>query len=90
MSYASELEVFPRWSRFCKPMRCYQEVDTSKESGYQPQIKKVAAIEDVELRAVRANTMFLQWTRANLAENVRRKALQKVAKTRIDLERSKI
>ena len=40
----------------------------------------------MELRAARANAMFLQWRRANLDKNARRKALNEVAKTRIDLE----
>ena len=33
-----------------------------------------------------SNAMFLEWRQANLAENARRNALNKVSKTRIDLE----
>ena len=40
----------------------------------------------MELRAARSNVMFLEWRRANLDENARRKALNEVAKTGIDLE----
>ena len=50
------------------------------------QVIELSAIEDMELRAARANAMFLQWRRANLDENARGKALNEVAKTRIDLE----
>ena len=43
-------------------------------------------IEDLEARAARSNELFLQWRQARLDENARRKALNEVAKTRIDLE----
>ena len=35
---------------------------------------------------MRGNELFLEWRQANLNENARRKALNEVAKTRIDLE----
>ena len=47
---------------------------------------QLATIEDQAIRATISNTMFLEWRQANLAENARRKALNEVSKTRIDLE----
>ena len=64
------------------------EKDTTREywSPTTSQAGELAAIEDPEVRAMRGNEMFLQWRQANLTENARRKALNEVAKTRIDLE----
>ena len=64
------------------------EKDTAREywSPTTGQAEELAAIVDPEVRAMRGNEMFLQWTQANLTENARRKALNEVAKTRIDLE----
>ena len=44
-------------------------------------------IEDLDIKTARSNELFLQWRQARLDENARRKALNEVAKTRIDLER---
>ena len=38
------------------------------------------------IRTARQNVMFLAWRQAQQAENARRKAMNEVAKTRIDLE----
>ena len=56
------------------------EVDTSREfwGPNADQVIELSANEDMELRAARANAMFLQWRRANLDENARRKALNEV------------
>ena len=50
----------------------------------------VALIEGLEARTARSNELFLQWRQARLDENARRKALNEVAKTRIDFWKSKI
>ena len=64
------------------------EVDTAREY-WTPTVEQniqLATIEDQAIRATISNAMFLEWRQANLAENARRKALNEVAKTRIDLE----
>ena len=64
------------------------EEDTAREY-WTPTVEQniqLATIEDQAIRATISNTMFLEWRQANLAENARRKALNEVSKTRIDLE----
>ena len=48
------------------------EVDTSREfwGPTADHVIELSAIEDMELRAARANAMFLQWRRANLDDVV--------------------
>ena len=63
-------------------------VDTAREY-WTPSVEQaiqLAAIEDQEIRTTMSNAMFLEWRQANLSENARRKALNEVSKTRIDLE----
>ena len=58
------------------------EVDTAREY-WTPSVEQaiqLAAIEDQEIRTTMSNAMFLEWRQANLAENARRKALNKVPK----------
>ena len=64
------------------------EVDTAREywTPTPEQNAVLILIEDLEARAARSNELFLQWRQARLDENARRKALNEVAKTRIDLE----
>ena len=50
------------------------------------QTAALTAIEDAGQRAAAENPMFVAWRKATLEENARRKALNEVAKTRIDLE----
>ena len=63
-------------------------VDTAREywTPTPEQNAELILIEDLEARAARSNELFLQWRQARLDENARRKALNEVAKTRIDLE----
>ena len=63
------------------------EVDTARDYWIPTpeQIAELVLIEDLEARTVRSNELFLQWRQARLDENARRKALNEVAKTRIDL-----
>ena len=56
------------------------EVGTSREY-WRPNVNhefELAAIEDVELRAMSANLIFLERRSANLEENARRNALNKI------------
>ena len=64
------------------------EVDTAREYWIPTpeQNAELVLIEDLEARTARSNELFLQWRQARLDENARRKALNEVAKTRIDLE----
>ena len=50
------------------------------------QAEELSAIAARPARDARSNLMFLEWREARLAENARRKALNEVSKTRIDLE----
>ena len=64
------------------------EVDTAREY-WVPTIEEQAAlnaIEDEAARTLLSNQLFLIWRQGRLDENARRKALNEVAKTRIDLE----
>ena len=64
------------------------EVDTGREYWVPTpeETNELLAIEDQVIRTARQNVMFLAWRQAQQAENARRKALNEVAKTRIDLE----
>ena len=64
------------------------EVDTAREYWIPTpeQNAELMLIEGLEARTARSNELFLQWRQARLDENARRKALNEVAKTRIDLE----
>ena len=64
------------------------EVDTAREywTPTPEQNAELMLIEDLEARTARSNELFLQWRQVRQDENARRKALNEVAKTRIDLE----
>ena len=62
--------------------------DSTREY-WNPTIEEQAAlnaIEDEAARTLLSNQLFLTWRQGRLDENARRKALNEVAKTRIDLE----
>ena len=64
------------------------EVDVGREywTPAPEQMIELLAIENQLVRDARQNAMFLAWRQAQQAENARRKALNEVSKTRIDLE----
>ena len=64
------------------------DVDTAREYWVPTpeQTEELNAIAARPARDARSNLMFLEWREARLAENARRKALNEVSKTRIDLE----
>ena len=64
------------------------DVDTAREFWIptEEQAAELAAIAGAQPREVRRTQMYVAWRQENLAENARRKALNEVAKTRIDLE----
>ena len=64
------------------------DVETAREY-WVPTAEETAELEAINARPARearAQQMFIPWRQAQLAENARRKALNEVAKTRIDLE----
>ena len=64
------------------------DLDATREI-WIPTVEQTAAltaIEEAGQRAAAENAMFVAWIRVTLEENARRKALNEVAKTRIDLE----
>ena len=64
------------------------DVDTAREYWVPTpeQTEELNAIAARPARDARSNLMFLEWREARLAENARRKALNEISKTRIDLE----
>ena len=77
-------------TRFANELRLGPDpggVDTVREywTPTPEQNAELTLIEDLAGRTARSNELFLQWRQARLDENARRKALNNVAKTRIDL-----
>ena len=64
------------------------DVDTTREYWIPSpeQAAELAAINPRAAQDARRNEMFIAWRQAQLLENARRKALNEVTKTRIDLE----
>ena len=64
------------------------DVDTAREFWIptEEEAAELATIAGAQPREARRTQMYAAWRQANLAENARRKALNEVAKTRIDLE----
>ena len=65
-----------------------QEVDTAREH-WVPTAEEQAELNTINPRVARdarRNALYLEWRHVQLEENARRKALNAVAKTKIDLE----
>ena len=90
--YANELRLGERIDhdidRILEANPMLPEVDTAREH-WIPTAEQTAELNTINPRVARdarRNEMYLTWRHAQLEENARRKALNEVAKTKIDLE----